>query len=169
MGKIFCAVNPLIIKPKSVPSDFYYILSDPTKARLERMILFGKRATFPKISMISNRLRIERQIELGRAETRSSRPKSGPRRQMALENSGTVFSGSDSEVERLRPEKLYRSVSSIRQLRDGEDGLGEYSSEEMSDQERPSSESQSKASAREAYGIFSKAEFISAQGFTGAT
>ena len=62
------------IWPKTVPSDFWYILSDPTPERLERMILFGKRATFPKLKMIKNRLSIERLIQQGR-KTYKTKPK----------------------------------------------------------------------------------------------
>jgi len=45
--------------------DFFYILEDPTYERLERMIKAGQRVTWPKLYMISNRLRIERAIQKG--------------------------------------------------------------------------------------------------------
>ena len=53
------------IWPKSIPSDFYHILSDPTPERLERMIHVGQRSTFPKIQFIKNRLNIENAIMKG--------------------------------------------------------------------------------------------------------
>ncbi|KAH8894847.1 Arf-domain-containing protein [Thozetella sp. PMI_491] len=58
------------IWPKSIPSDFWYILTDPDEARLARMIHEGQQSAFSKIKFISNRLRIERLIEQGRRETR---------------------------------------------------------------------------------------------------
>jgi predicted acylesterase/phospholipase RssA len=58
------------IWPKSVPSDFWRILSDPDEARLARMIHEGQQSAFPKIRFIANRLRVERAVERGRRETR---------------------------------------------------------------------------------------------------
>lgn len=53
------------IWPKSVPSDFYHILSDPTPERLARMLHAGKQSVFPKIKFIQNRLKIESEIVKG--------------------------------------------------------------------------------------------------------
>ncbi|OJJ47823.1 hypothetical protein ASPZODRAFT_1783911 [Penicilliopsis zonata CBS 506.65] len=53
------------IWPKTVPSDFWHILSDPTPARLSRMLHYGQQAAFPKIQFIRNRLRIESEITAG--------------------------------------------------------------------------------------------------------
>ncbi|KAL4907348.1 patatin-like phospholipase domain-containing protein [Aspergillus multicolor] len=47
------------IWPKTVPSDFYHILSDPDPQRLARMLRTGQQSTFPKIQFIKNRLKIE--------------------------------------------------------------------------------------------------------------
>ncbi|KAL3463348.1 acyl transferase/acyl hydrolase/lysophospholipase [Aspergillus heterothallicus] len=47
------------IWPKTVPSDFYHILSDPSPERLARMLRTGQQSTFPKIQFIKNRLKIE--------------------------------------------------------------------------------------------------------------
>ncbi|KAL2868803.1 patatin-like phospholipase domain-containing protein [Aspergillus lucknowensis] len=47
------------IWPKTVPSDFYHILSDPSPERLARMLRTGQQCTFPKIQFIKNRLKIE--------------------------------------------------------------------------------------------------------------
>lgn len=53
------------IWPKSIPSDFYHILSDPTPERLARMIHVGQQSAFPKIQFIKNRLNIENAIMRG--------------------------------------------------------------------------------------------------------
>ncbi|MCJ1254677.1 hypothetical protein MMC24_002492 [Lignoscripta atroalba] len=53
------------IWPKSKPSDFYYILSDPTPVRLARMLQIGQQSTFPKLLFIANRMKVERLIEEG--------------------------------------------------------------------------------------------------------
>lgn len=50
------------IWPKTVPSDFWNILSDPSPQRLDRMIQVGQRSCWPKIRFISNRMKIERLI-----------------------------------------------------------------------------------------------------------
>lgn len=48
--------------PRTVPSDFWYILSDPTPARLARMLLVGQRCAFPSLKFLENRLKIERMV-----------------------------------------------------------------------------------------------------------
>ncbi|KAI9166597.1 Patatin-like phospholipase domain-containing protein [Paramyrothecium foliicola] len=60
----------ITIWPKSIPSDFWYILTDPDPQRLARMIHEGKQSAFPKLKFIANRLKVERLIEQGRKETR---------------------------------------------------------------------------------------------------
>lgn len=60
----------ITIWPKSVLSDFYYILSDPSMSRLARMIRTGQLSTFPKLQFVGNRMGIERLIEEGRSKTR---------------------------------------------------------------------------------------------------
>ncbi|KAI1618543.1 acyl transferase/acyl hydrolase/lysophospholipase [Exophiala viscosa] len=50
------------IWPKTVLSDFWNILSDPSPQRLDRMISVGQRSCWPKIRFISNRMKIERLI-----------------------------------------------------------------------------------------------------------
>jgi predicted acylesterase/phospholipase RssA len=52
----------ITIWPKSVLSDFWNILSDPSPARLGRMLIVGQRSCWPRIKYISNRLKIERVI-----------------------------------------------------------------------------------------------------------
>ncbi|KAJ4411630.1 hypothetical protein N0V85_003815 [Neurospora sp. IMI 360204] len=58
------------IWPKSIPSDFLKILSDPDPPRLARMIHEGQQSAFPKVKFIANRLKVERLVERGRRETR---------------------------------------------------------------------------------------------------
>jgi hypothetical protein len=60
----------ITIWPHSSFLDFFYILKDPTRERLVSMITSGQRVTWPKLHMISNRLRIERAIQKGREELR---------------------------------------------------------------------------------------------------
>ena len=55
----------ITIWPKTVPSDLYYILSDPSPQRLGRMIREGKHSTFPKLKFISNRMKLEKIITEG--------------------------------------------------------------------------------------------------------
>ncbi|KAL4941665.1 hypothetical protein BDV06DRAFT_212441 [Aspergillus oleicola] len=47
------------IWPKTVPGDFWHILSDPSPERLARMLRTGQQSTFPKIQFIKNRLKVE--------------------------------------------------------------------------------------------------------------
>lgn len=70
----------ITIWPKSIWSDFYYILSDPTPQRLARMIHVGQQSTFPKLKFIANRARLEQAIQEGR---QSSRPQGRRERSLA--------------------------------------------------------------------------------------
>ncbi|KAF2199704.1 patatin-domain-containing protein [Delitschia confertaspora ATCC 74209] len=58
------------IWPKTITSDFYYILSDPTPQRLARMIHAGQLSAFPKLKFIANRAKWEKLIRQGRRQTR---------------------------------------------------------------------------------------------------
>ncbi|KIH92991.1 lipid acyl hydrolase [Sporothrix brasiliensis 5110] len=60
----------ITIWPKSIPSDFVHLLSDPDPPRLARMLHEGRQSAFPPLKFVSNRLRIERLVERGRLETR---------------------------------------------------------------------------------------------------
>ncbi|KAG6003265.1 hypothetical protein E4U21_002223 [Claviceps maximensis] len=60
----------ITIWPKSIPSDFWYILSDPDPQRLARMLHQGQQGAFPMLKFVANRLKIERLVEQGRRETR---------------------------------------------------------------------------------------------------
>lgn len=55
----------ITIWPKSIPSDFWNILSDPSKDRLARMLNVGQQSAFSKIKFIQNRMKIENLIMLG--------------------------------------------------------------------------------------------------------
>ncbi|KIJ20048.1 hypothetical protein PAXINDRAFT_174571 [Paxillus involutus ATCC 200175] len=58
------------IWPKTRPLDWFRILSDPDPAELERMMRVGELVTWPKLHMIENRYRLEKQILLGRQAVR---------------------------------------------------------------------------------------------------
>jgi predicted acylesterase/phospholipase RssA len=60
----------ITIWPKSTPSDFYHILSDPDPQRLARMLHEGQQSAFPKLKFVGNRLKVERLIDQGRMDTR---------------------------------------------------------------------------------------------------
>ncbi|KAJ0114012.1 hypothetical protein J7T55_007846 [Diaporthe amygdali] len=60
----------ITIWPRSVAMDFAHILSDPTPARLARMIHEGQQSAFPTLKFVANRLKVERLVELGRRQTR---------------------------------------------------------------------------------------------------
>jgi predicted acylesterase/phospholipase RssA len=60
----------ITIWPKSIPSDFVYILSDPTPQRLARMIHVGQQSAFPKLKFIANRAKLEYAIQEGRRNYR---------------------------------------------------------------------------------------------------
>ncbi|ETN37402.1 uncharacterized protein HMPREF1541_08393 [Cyphellophora europaea CBS 101466] len=69
----------ITIWPKTRLSDFWYILSDPSPARLERMIKAGERSCWPKIKFISNRMKVENVIldglrKMGAAATNAAGP-----------------------------------------------------------------------------------------------
>lgn len=55
----------ITIWPKSRLSDFWYLLSDPSPARLARMIRTGEQSCWPKVLFIQNRMKIERLVEEG--------------------------------------------------------------------------------------------------------
>ena len=55
----------ITIWPKSVLSDFWNLLSDPSSQRLARMLQVGQQSTFPKLQFIENRIKIESLIMKG--------------------------------------------------------------------------------------------------------
>ncbi|KAI0200496.1 lipase [Astrocystis sublimbata] len=62
----------ITIWPQSQLSDIWKVLADPDQHRLARMLHEGQQSAFPKLKFIENRLKIERLIEQGRRNTRSS-------------------------------------------------------------------------------------------------
>tara|TARA_R110002003_G_scaffold207_4_gene16016 strand:- start:7646 stop:10282 length:2637 start_codon:yes stop_codon:yes gene_type:complete len=60
----------ITIWPKSIPSDFLHILSDPTPQRLARMIHVGQQSAFSKLKFIANRAKLEHLIQQGRRQYR---------------------------------------------------------------------------------------------------
>lgn len=60
----------ITIWPRSIAMDFVHILSDPTPARLARMIHEGQQSAFPTLKFVANRLKVERLVEMGRRQTR---------------------------------------------------------------------------------------------------
>lgn len=54
------------IWPKTRFWDWIRILSDPDRTELARMMRVGEKATWPKLHMIENRIRMERAVEKGR-------------------------------------------------------------------------------------------------------
>uniref|UniRef100_A0A0W0FJR1 Patatin-like phospholipase domain-containing protein n=1 Tax=Moniliophthora roreri TaxID=221103 RepID=A0A0W0FJR1_MONRR len=60
------------IWPRTRLWDWFRILTDPDPVELERMMKVGSLVTWPKLHMIGNRMRIERQIYQGRQFVRSA-------------------------------------------------------------------------------------------------
>ncbi|THV08518.1 patatin-domain-containing protein [Dendrothele bispora CBS 962.96] len=60
------------IWPRTRLWDWFRILSDPDRQELDRMVKVGQLVTWPKLHMIENRARIEKQIYLGRQSVRRS-------------------------------------------------------------------------------------------------
>lgn len=86
----------ITIWPKTRLSDFPRILSDPSREVLGHMLLHGARATYPKLLFVSNRLKIERILEEGRALDKPMMLKKG---QSALSGTtGTVMSDSEAAM-----------------------------------------------------------------------
>lgn len=81
----------ITIWPKTIPSDFRYILTDPTPERLARMIHVGQLCTFPKLKFVANRAKLEQVIQQGR---RQFRPRGG-------HEGGFVSVLSDDDLQKL--------------------------------------------------------------------
>jgi predicted acylesterase/phospholipase RssA len=80
------------IWPKSIPSDFIHILSDPSPERLARMIHVGQQSTFPKIQFIQNRLKVENQIMKGLQESKTGGRSLSPALSRRLHNAESEHS-----------------------------------------------------------------------------
>lgn len=55
----------ITIWPKTILSDYWNILSDPSPKRLRRMLSAGEKSCWPKIRFIANRMKVERVITEG--------------------------------------------------------------------------------------------------------
>lgn len=80
------------IWPKTRLWDWIRLLSDPDPCELERMIRVGELVTWPKLHMVKNRVRIEKQVLLGRqavhkASKSKSQSSSQEPRQLLLQKS----------------------------------------------------------------------------------
>ncbi|PSR93943.1 acyl transferase/acyl hydrolase/lysophospholipase [Coniella lustricola] len=61
----------ITIWPRSkMPQDLLHILTDPTPARMARMLHEGQQSAYPTVKFVANRLKVERIVERGRRETR---------------------------------------------------------------------------------------------------
>ncbi|KAF8592347.1 patatin-domain-containing protein [Ramaria rubella] len=58
------------IWPRTKVTDWFHILSDPGRERLEEMMKVGQRVTWPKLHIIENRFKLEREITRGRQNLR---------------------------------------------------------------------------------------------------
>ncbi|KAA1089655.1 hypothetical protein PGT21_026173 [Puccinia graminis f. sp. tritici] len=146
-GQTFTAVflqrfeGTVTIWPHSRFRDWFNILTDPDRKELARMINVGKRVTWPKIRMIENRLRIERQVFMGRQETKRSQEPTIPNPQGAavsgdgggggtegsqdemggisgVENERSQVYGTDSEVEMPQMGSAEGNLRQLRMLRE---------------------------------------------------
>ncbi|KAK7413804.1 hypothetical protein QQX98_007297 [Neonectria punicea] len=118
----------ITIWPKSIPSDFWHILTDPDPPTLARMIHEGRQSAFPKLKFIANRLKLERLVEQGRRE---SRPWV---RRGSLQ---TIMS--DDDLRSLMVDEIGNGATTEDETTDGEElnglgsGLGMTSLDEKSD------------------------------------
>ncbi|KAI0028467.1 acyl transferase/acyl hydrolase/lysophospholipase, partial [Vararia minispora EC-137] len=62
----------ITILPRTRFMDWIRILTDPDEQELERMLRVGQLVTWPKLHIIENRLRLERQVYLGRQAVRKA-------------------------------------------------------------------------------------------------
>jgi len=94
-GQTFTAVflqrfeGTVTVWPQTRFKDWLNILEDPSREDISRMIEGGQRVTWPKIRMIENRLRIERQVFAGRMQTKQSQEPIIPTQQSAQQLSTT--------------------------------------------------------------------------------
>ncbi|GAB7354388.1 hypothetical protein MBLNU459_g4888t1 [Dothideomycetes sp. NU459] len=87
----------ITIWPKSIVSDFWNILSDPSMDRLARMIHVGQQAAFPKLKFIANRMKIEKVIEEARRNTRVN-PDALPTPSLEKSHMRSMLSSEDLEA-----------------------------------------------------------------------
>lgn len=93
----------ITVWPRTIPSDFWRILSDPDPKQLSRMLHMGQQSAFSILKFLENRMKVERVIERGRRQTRVRRDSldsimSEAERSRLLKGSG-MKSGTDSGTE----------------------------------------------------------------------
>jgi len=66
------------IWPRTRVMDWLRILTDPDPPEMARLLRVGQFVTWPKLHMIKNRMRLERQIYLGRQATKAKAAQQGP-------------------------------------------------------------------------------------------
>lgn len=108
----------ITIWPRSIAMDFVHILSDPTPARLARMIHEGQQSAFPTLKFVANRLKVERLVELGRRQTRGLDIVTG------AGGSGGVYRGRDSIIDDEELRTLLRGHGRAGGRRDDSAGSG---------------------------------------------
>ncbi|KAG8966091.1 hypothetical protein FRC03_012503 [Tulasnella sp. 419] len=105
------------IWPRSRIRDWFRLLTDPDPKELERMMQVGKIVTFPKLHMIENRYRMEREIYRGRLAVRQAlqakerdRPTSDQvNNNLDLGNAGTGYEPSEPGPSNPKPNNASRS------------------------------------------------------------
>ena len=97
----------ITIWPKSVLSDFWMILSDPTPARLGRMLKVGETSCWPRIRFIRNRVKVEQMIIDGLRSTGGQwRGEAPPTRVLDQQNSEMSISQAHGEKQNGRRIKI---------------------------------------------------------------
>lgn len=86
----------ITIWPRLRLGDFWYILLDPTEARMQEYLLKGERSMFPRLLFVKHRLSIENAIDRGRKMTKQV----GVLDQVATSKSPSVIA-SDSEIRHM--------------------------------------------------------------------
>jgi len=132
----------ITIWPKSVISDFFEILSDPSPQRLARMLRTGELSAWPKLVFVSNRMKIERMIMEGLRGGKDAKTGEPP--------SNYILQQQDKDVARvtegrsLRPEAAQRrpSRSIVEELKRQstvffDDSIDEDATTEEDDHEAP--------------------------------
>ncbi|CAG8644253.1 13799_t:CDS:2 [Cetraspora pellucida] len=123
----------ITIWPKSSIWDFFYILTDPDYNRLDQMIMKGQRVTWPKLHMISNRLKIERAIQRGRSELKHEERKNRYNRFAPNDGLGRIDRDSSSSPDGLGHLSPLNSSSDGFEHSSGQDELDEMKQTKSTD------------------------------------
>ncbi|KAF7730945.1 hypothetical protein EC973_000991 [Apophysomyces ossiformis] len=116
------------ILPRAGLSDWLYIVADPDAARLRKLFRVGELQAWPKISMISNRMRIESSIQLARKALRGSQKANN---RLSISDMDSVYqqeraalNGSD-DVLGSSDEKIFLAGSRRASMATGGDAMAE--------------------------------------------